>query len=146
MTARSGVSTAAHAAAPTCIDNCRSCANASALGELPTVDGVIPVVVTFHDINRYTARHMQEYLQILLDSAQVTGVKTAADAVLHRPWCDSNGQRCHAPRRLSVRKWHLPGRVELGCGAPTPTDLKPCEEQKCGRGPCSRWRWISQSY
>lgn len=49
-----------------------------ALGELPTVDGVIPVVVTFHDINRYTARHMQEYLQILLDSAQVTGVKTAA--------------------------------------------------------------------
>jgi len=27
-----------------------------ALGELPTVDGVIPVVVTFHDINRYTAR------------------------------------------------------------------------------------------
>ena len=49
-----------------------------ALGELPTVDGVIPVVVTFHDINRYTARHMQEYLQILLDSAQITGVKTAA--------------------------------------------------------------------
>ncbi|MGF6096859.1 polysaccharide deacetylase family protein [Pseudomonas sp. 18175] len=49
-----------------------------ALGELPTVDGVIPVVVTFHDINRYTARHMQEYLQILLDSAQVTGMKTAA--------------------------------------------------------------------
>ncbi|MBE8592729.1 polysaccharide deacetylase family protein [Pseudomonas sp. MAFF 301449] len=50
-----------------------------ALGELPTVDGVIPVVVTFHDINRYTARHMQEYLQILLDSAQVTGMKTAAE-------------------------------------------------------------------
>ena len=49
-----------------------------ALGELPTVDGVIPVVVTFHDINRYTARHMQEYLQILLDSARITGVKTAA--------------------------------------------------------------------
>ena len=49
-----------------------------ALGELPTVEGVIPVVVTFHDINRYTARHMQEYLQILLDSAQITGVKTAA--------------------------------------------------------------------
>ncbi|PQZ95185.1 MULTISPECIES: polysaccharide deacetylase family protein [Pseudomonas] len=50
-----------------------------ALGELPTVDGVIPVVVTFHDINRYTARHMQEYLQILLDSARVNGVKTAVE-------------------------------------------------------------------
>jgi peptidoglycan/xylan/chitin deacetylase (PgdA/CDA1 family) len=50
-----------------------------ALGQLPTVDGVIPVVVTFHDINRYTARHMQEYLQILMDSARITGVKTAAE-------------------------------------------------------------------
>ncbi|CRM85033.1 polysaccharide deacetylase family protein [Pseudomonas sp. 8 R 14] len=50
-----------------------------ALGELPTVDGVIPVVVTFHDINRYTARHMQEYLQILLDSARVNGMKTATE-------------------------------------------------------------------
>lgn len=50
-----------------------------ALGELPTVDGVIPVVVTFHDINRYTARHMQEYLQILLDSARINGTKTAAE-------------------------------------------------------------------
>ncbi len=50
-----------------------------ALGELPTVDGVIPVVVTFHDINRYTARHMQEYLQILMDSARDNGLKTAAE-------------------------------------------------------------------
>ncbi|MGY2375938.1 polysaccharide deacetylase family protein [Pseudomonas sp. SDO524_S393] len=50
-----------------------------ALGELPTVDGVIPVVVTFHDINRYTARHLQEYLQILLDSARINGLQTAAE-------------------------------------------------------------------
>ncbi|MCJ7957486.1 MAG: polysaccharide deacetylase family protein [Pseudomonas sp.] len=50
-----------------------------ALGELPTVDGVIPVVVTFHDINRYTARHLQEYLQILTDSARINGMKTAAE-------------------------------------------------------------------
>ena len=50
-----------------------------ALGELPMVEGVIPVVVTFHDINRYTARHMQEYMQILMDSAQINGVKTAAE-------------------------------------------------------------------
>ncbi|VVP37949.1 hypothetical protein PS838_04687 [Pseudomonas fluorescens] len=48
-----------------------------ARGELPTVDGVIPVVVTFHDLNRYTARHTREYLQILLDSASATGVKLA---------------------------------------------------------------------
>lgn len=48
-----------------------------ARGELPTVDGVVPVVVTFHDLNRYTARHMQEYLQILLDSAHETHVPLA---------------------------------------------------------------------
>ncbi|MBV4477016.1 polysaccharide deacetylase family protein [Pseudomonas botevensis] len=48
-----------------------------ALGQFPTVDGMIPVVVTFHDLNRYTARHTREYLQILLDSAAATGVRLA---------------------------------------------------------------------
>lgn len=47
------------------------------VGALPAVDGVIPVVVTFHDLNPYTARHMQEYLQILLDVAEDVGL--AAD-------------------------------------------------------------------
>ncbi|MEJ5059968.1 MULTISPECIES: polysaccharide deacetylase family protein [unclassified Pseudomonas] len=51
-----------------------------ALGQLPVVDGVIPVVVTFHDLNRYTARHTREYLQILLDSARETGVNVAEQA------------------------------------------------------------------
>lgn len=46
-------------------------------GALPVVDGVIPVVVTFHDLNPYTARHMQEYLQILLDVAKDVGLTTA---------------------------------------------------------------------
>jgi peptidoglycan/xylan/chitin deacetylase (PgdA/CDA1 family) len=47
------------------------------IGALPAVDGVIPVVVTFHDLNPYTARHMQEYLQILLDVAEDVGLATA---------------------------------------------------------------------
>ncbi|MHC8407138.1 polysaccharide deacetylase family protein [Pseudomonas sp. TMB3-21] len=51
-----------------------------ARGELPVVDGVIPVVVTFHDLNRYTARHLREYLQILIDSARATGVNLAPKA------------------------------------------------------------------
>ncbi|HEY4072578.1 MAG TPA: polysaccharide deacetylase family protein [Herbaspirillum sp.] len=45
---------------------------------MPIVDGCIPVIVTFHDINRYTARHIQEYLQILLDSAHRLELPTAA--------------------------------------------------------------------
>ncbi|MES2069918.1 MAG: polysaccharide deacetylase family protein [Pseudomonadota bacterium] len=49
-----------------------------AFGVLPVIDGNIPVIVTFHDINSYTARHLQEYLQILLDSAHELGMPTAA--------------------------------------------------------------------
>jgi peptidoglycan/xylan/chitin deacetylase (PgdA/CDA1 family) len=45
---------------------------------LPVVDGAIPVIVTFHDVNRYTARHMREYLQILLDSAADLELPVAA--------------------------------------------------------------------
>jgi len=46
-------------------------------GTMPVIDGNIPVIVTFHDINPYTARHMQEYLQILLDSARELELSTA---------------------------------------------------------------------
>ncbi|WP_230412325.1 polysaccharide deacetylase family protein [Undibacterium hunanense] len=38
--------------------------------EMPAVDGVTPIVVTFHDINSYTASHLEEYLDILLDVAK----------------------------------------------------------------------------
>ena len=79
-----------------------------ALGELPTVDGVIPVVVTFHDINRYTARHMQEYLQILLDSARINGMKTAAE-----PFYTDTAQLQRAALARTVKdvseEVHLPG-------------------------------------
>jgi peptidoglycan/xylan/chitin deacetylase (PgdA/CDA1 family) len=47
-------------------------------GSMPVVNGVTPVVVTFHDLNPYTARHLQEYLQILLDVAGDVGLATAA--------------------------------------------------------------------
>lgn len=39
-------------------------------GALPVVDGVTPIVVTFHDVNSYTSRHLAEYLQILLQVAR----------------------------------------------------------------------------
>ncbi|OLF53680.1 polysaccharide deacetylase family protein [Pseudomonas chlororaphis] len=79
-----------------------------AQGQLPTVDGVIPVVVTFHDLNRYTARHTREYLQILLDSARATGLATAS-----RPFYDSTPglQRAVMARTVvsSDQPVHLPG-------------------------------------
>ena len=42
--------------------------------ELPVVDGVIPVVVAFHDTNTFTAHHMNEYFEILIDAANASGL------------------------------------------------------------------------
>ncbi|WP_434557412.1 polysaccharide deacetylase family protein [Pseudomonas sp. Z5-35] len=79
-----------------------------AAGQLPAVDGVIPVVVTFHDLNRYTARHAREYLQILLDSARETGLKTAA-----KPFYDDSQALERAAMARTVQNTsqpvHLPG-------------------------------------
>src|SRR5471032_3647503 len=77
-----------------------------ARGELPTVDGVIPVVVTFHDLNRYTARHTREYLQILLDSASATGVKTAP-----KPFYDDQAQLLRAAMARTVTESSEPVRL-----------------------------------
>ncbi|MGH8334262.1 MAG: polysaccharide deacetylase family protein [Pseudomonas sp.] len=77
-----------------------------ALGELPTVDGVIPVVVTFHDLNRYTARHAREYLQILIDSAKATGVPLA-----DKPFYDDHDAVLRAAMARTVKDSSQP--VEL---------------------------------
>ncbi|WP_054993682.1 polysaccharide deacetylase family protein [Pseudomonas congelans] len=69
-----------------------------AAGELPAVDGVIPVVVTFHDLNRYTARHAREYLQILVDSAAQTGVRLA-----DKPFYDDSAQLQRAALARTVK-------------------------------------------
>lgn len=39
-------------------------------GRIARVDGNIPIVVTFHDVNSYTARNMEVYLRLLLDVAR----------------------------------------------------------------------------
>jgi peptidoglycan/xylan/chitin deacetylase (PgdA/CDA1 family) len=50
------------------------------VGAVPVVDGIAPVVVTFHDINTYTASHIEEYLSILIDVARELGMPTASKA------------------------------------------------------------------
>jgi peptidoglycan/xylan/chitin deacetylase (PgdA/CDA1 family) len=74
-----------------------------ALGELPVVDGVIPVVVTFHDLNRYTARHAREYLQILIDSARASGVPIA-----EKPFYDDSAALTRAALARTVRDGSQP--------------------------------------
>ncbi len=47
-------------------------------GTLPLVDGAHPVLVTFHDVNSYTARNLEEYMEILLDVARELELPTTA--------------------------------------------------------------------
>lgn len=67
-------------------------------GSMPVVDGVIPVVVTFHDLNPYTARHMREYLEILLDVAKDVGLATAP-----KPFYDQRQSLEYAALQRSVK-------------------------------------------
>ncbi|HSC69054.1 MAG TPA: polysaccharide deacetylase family protein [Cellvibrio sp.] len=56
-------------------------------GKIPAVDGSIPVVVTFHDVNPYTARNMELYMQILLDVAKELHLPMA-----EKPFYDDRNQ------------------------------------------------------
>lgn len=44
---------------------------------LPVYNGILPVVITFHDTNVYTASHLQEYLHILLEESRHVGLPIA---------------------------------------------------------------------
>jgi peptidoglycan/xylan/chitin deacetylase (PgdA/CDA1 family) len=46
-------------------------------GTLPVQDGVLPVIITFHDTNTFTASHLQEYLHILLEESRQVGLPIA---------------------------------------------------------------------
>ncbi len=48
-------------------------------GELPVVDGAVPVIVTFHDVNTYTSNHIEVYLQILLQVASELDMPTTRE-------------------------------------------------------------------
>jgi peptidoglycan/xylan/chitin deacetylase (PgdA/CDA1 family) len=61
--------------------------------DLPVLEGVTPVVVTFHDVNSHTARSLAEYLQILVSEARALGVAVAA-----KPFYDSRDELERAAR------------------------------------------------
>lgn len=67
-------------------------------GELPTVNGVIPVIVTFHDPNPYTANHIEEYLEILLDNARELNLSVAT-----KPFYDNRDEIEQAALARTIR-------------------------------------------
>jgi peptidoglycan/xylan/chitin deacetylase (PgdA/CDA1 family) len=42
--------------------------------DIPSVEGVVPIVVAFHDTNRYTAGNLNGYLELLLEEAGRAGL------------------------------------------------------------------------
>ena len=77
-------------------------------GTLPVVDGVTPIVVTFHDVNPYTARTLETYLKILLDVANELDMPVA-----EKPFYDDRSEieRAALARTVSNadEKIRLPG-------------------------------------
>ncbi|WP_460527825.1 polysaccharide deacetylase family protein [Chitinimonas naiadis] len=72
-----------------------------ARGELPEVDGVVPVIATFHDTNPYTASHMTEYLQILVEEAKAAGLPVAAEPF----YKDTDAMQRAAERRAADHRY-----------------------------------------
>jgi peptidoglycan/xylan/chitin deacetylase (PgdA/CDA1 family) len=54
-------------------------------GELPQIDDAIPIIVTFHDPNPFTASHFGEYLHILTEGAARAGLTLAAKPFYDTP-------------------------------------------------------------
>jgi peptidoglycan/xylan/chitin deacetylase (PgdA/CDA1 family) len=52
-------------------------------GSLPVVDHSIPIVVTFHDTNDFTAGHLSDYLSLLVEEAARLGLP-----LHHKPFLD----------------------------------------------------------
>jgi peptidoglycan-N-acetylglucosamine deacetylase len=67
-------------------------------GKMPSINGITPIVVTFHDINRRTARHIEAYLQMLLHIAQELKIPVAA-----KPFYDNRAELENAALARSVR-------------------------------------------
>lgn len=68
-------------------------------GGFPVVDGNIPIVVAFHDINRYTARKMEIYMQILIQVATELNLELA-----EKPFYDERLQLEKAALARSVSR------------------------------------------
>jgi peptidoglycan/xylan/chitin deacetylase (PgdA/CDA1 family) len=82
-------------------------------GGIPLVEGLYPIIITFHDTNTWTSSHMEEYLQLLVESANSVGL-TLDQQVFY-------AQR-ETLERVAIRRSELESN---------PEEMVP-----------SRWRWL----
>ncbi len=65
--------------------------------EIPTTGDVVPVVVAFHDTNSYTAEHVGDYLELLIEEAVRAGLPLD-----HQPYYDEATELERAARHRAV--------------------------------------------
>ncbi len=79
-------------------------------GTLPVVNRTIPVVVAFHDTNSYTARHLGDYLSLLVEEAMRLGLPLHDTPFLDDPdEVLTTALRC---ARSHTRTEHTPATVQ----------------------------------
>jgi peptidoglycan/xylan/chitin deacetylase (PgdA/CDA1 family) len=88
-------------------------------GALPPLHGVTPVIVSMHDVNRYTAHHLTQYLHILVDESRRVGLPVSAT-----PFYDNTDEIIEAaelravPPPDTVVTTPLPARSAIPASAP----------------------------
>ena len=71
----------------------------------PKFDGTISVIIGFHDVNPYTAKHMTEYLHILVEEARRVGFSVPDKPFYDRP---NEVQDVAISRRLTPPRFAIP--------------------------------------
>jgi peptidoglycan/xylan/chitin deacetylase (PgdA/CDA1 family) len=77
-------------------------------GLIPAVDGLLPIVVAFHDTNTWTAEHMTEYLQLLVTAAGEAGI-----ILDEQPFYTQRDQLSEAGVQRSLQEEHPVSMVPL---------------------------------
>ena len=78
-------------------------------GNITPLDGVVPVVVTFHDTNGYTARHLEQYLSTLVRAARTAGLEVAQPPFYASAQEAGRAARMRAPSTHGWRNRVIPG-------------------------------------
>jgi peptidoglycan/xylan/chitin deacetylase (PgdA/CDA1 family) len=86
---------------------------------LPVLDGAMPVVVTFHDVNSHTARNLAEYLQILVEEAAASGLRLAA-----KPFYDTRADLERAARLRALLTPRAAGDASYNSALPDPSSAR----------------------
>jgi len=78
--------------------------------DIPAVDGIVPIVVTFHDTNSYTASHLIEYFDLLIEESGRAGL-----LLDQKPFYDRAPDIMRASLRRAVGS-NETARAEARCG------------------------------